>query len=135
MSIPCRIDDSDVLHAVRNQRSNSYRANLNALLGTGADPEFCRKQSRVILILSASRSGSSWLAEICASSPQLASLPGEVDPFLILALGQPDISKGESDELTDWCLTASAAEALSLHFSIFAGNGSGTEEGELPPKS
>jgi hypothetical protein len=134
MSIPCRIEDSDALEAVRAQWNNSYTASRNALSEEGADPEFCKKQSRVVLILSASRSGSSWLAEMCASSTQFASLPGEIDPFLILALGQPDVSNGESDELEAWRLTPSVAEALSLQLSLFVGNGALVEEERLTPK-
>lgn len=134
MSIPCRIEGSDALEAIRAQWSNSYIADRDALFAEGADPEFCKKQSRVVLILSASRSGSSWLAEMCSSSTQFASLPGEIDPFLILALGQPDLSNGESDELAAWRLAPSVAEAMSLHLSLFVGNGASEEEERLTPK-
>lgn len=86
----------------------------------GAD--FCNRQSRVILLLAASRSGGSWLAELCASSARLCSLPGEIDPFLLLALGPPDVVRGQSDALDASHATPLVRARLSRYFAAYAGH-------------
>jgi hypothetical protein len=134
MSISCIAKNDDPLHFVRDSWNDSYSSNRDTLIAEGADPEFCQKQSKVVLILSASRSGSSWLAELCSSSTQFSSLPGEIDPFMILALDHPNVSDGESDELSAGRLTPAVAEALSLQISLFAGNRSLTRKKGLSPK-
>ncbi len=100
--------------------------------GDGAD--FCKQQSRVILLLAASRSGASWLAELCASSARLRSLPGEIDPFLLLALGPPDAARGESDALDGRHATPAVRTLLSRYFRAYAGHQSPGERRPTPQR-
>jgi len=126
-----RVRDLDALDCVRTQWNRLSVALQGSQLQESADPEFCRKQTRLILLLSASRSGASWFAELCASSTRLCSLPGEIDPFLLLTLGPPDLAVGESDRLEAYHATPSVSEALSQYLHQFAGNQSCSQDSRL----
>lgn len=126
------VTNGDLLRDVRAQWDRlSVVSEFAGLDGDGA-ADFCRRQSRVILLLSASRSGGSWLAELCASSACLRSLPGEIDPFLLLALGAPDVARGESDALDASHATASVATRLSRYLAAYAGHQSPAERRLTP---
>jgi hypothetical protein len=83
------------------------------------DPHYCQKVRHLVLIVSASRSGSSWLTEILRGSENLASIPGEVDPLLLLAIPKMRESPAEdhSDNLGPEEVTPGSAEMLSLLLS------------------
>ncbi|HUI13317.1 MAG TPA: sulfotransferase [Xanthobacteraceae bacterium] len=98
----------------------------------GAD--FCKRQSRVILLLAASRSGGSWLAELCAASARVNSLPGEIDPFLLLALGAPDVARGQSDALDASRATAAVRTRMSHYLRAYAGHQWPAGQALTPPR-
>jgi hypothetical protein len=128
------IKNRDVLQDVRAQWDRfSARGEIGGL-DDAADAAFCKKQFRVILLLSASRSGASWLAELCASSPRLCSLPGEIDPFLLLALGAPDAARGESDAMDASHATVAVGERMSRYLRDFTGNQASADGGRLTPR-
>lgn len=127
MTTFARIRNRDALDDVRAQWDRCSGA--GEIAGRDdAEPDFCKRQFSVILLLSASRSGASWLAELCASSARLCSLPGEIDPFLLLALGAPDVARGESDALDARHANASVGRLLSRYLSPYAGNQSPAEQ-------
>jgi hypothetical protein len=124
----------DVLADVRAQWNRFSAAGAIAGLDDDAEADFCKRQFRVILLLSASRSGASWLAELCASSARLSSLPGEIDPFLLLALGAPNPAHGESDALDASHATPSVGARMSRYLRAYAGNQSPAAERRLTPR-
>src|SRR5262249_46390262 len=78
----------------------------------------------LVLIVSASRSGSSWLASVLAGSTGMASLRGELDPLLLVGL-RPEGPTGpthDSDVLGPGDLPAAAARRLSLCLSASSGS-------------
>lgn len=124
----------DAHHVVCRTWARCSAAGGIAGLERSGDPEFCRRQSRVILLLSASRSGASWLTELCAGSASLCSLPGEIDPFLILGLGPPDVSRGESDLLGAQNATPELCRVLSTYLHHFVGNQSRSGRSWMTPQ-
>jgi Sulfotransferase family len=124
------VDEFDAVRAQWNRLSHGCESEDRA--GEGFD--FCRRQFKVILLLSASRSGASWLAELCASSSRLLSLPGEIDPFLLLALGPPDVARGESDRLDATHASPAVGAMLSRYLSHYAGNQARAEDHRLTPR-
>lgn len=132
MTTTARNNHRDILRDVRAQWD---RLSSGGEIADDDDAaEFCKKQFRVILLLSASRSGASWLAEVCASSTRLCSLPGEIDPFLLLALGAPDAARGESDVLDARLATAAVGERMSRYLRNFAGNQVSADGRRLTPQ-
>src|ERR1700733_15058128 len=134
MTTIARVRSRDVLADVRAQWDRFSAAGAIAGLDDDAEADFCKRQFRVILLLSASRSGASWLAELCASSARLSSLPGEIDPFLLLALGAPNPAHGESDALDASHATASVGARMSRYLRAYAGNQSPYAERRLTPR-
>jgi len=135
MTVTAKVQNPDPLDDVRAHWERFSLAGRRAELDDAdAEPDFCKRQFRVILLLSASRSGASWLAELCASSARLCSLPGEIDPFLLLALGAPDAACGESDALDARHATAAVGRRLSRYLRDFAGNQAAAEDHRLTPR-
>ncbi|MBI9075494.1 MAG: sulfotransferase [Desulfatibacillum sp.] len=95
-----------------------------SLFGMATKPAlcYCQDLKHVILIASASRSGSSWLANLLQESTQMLSLPGEFDPLLFLAQKtEPSGQAFSSDRLNRDCLDSYDREQLSLLLSWMSG--------------
>lgn len=122
MTTAARIQNDYLLKGVRTQWDRLAAAAEFAGHDDDGAVDFCKRQSRVILLLAASRSGASWLAELCAASASLRSLPGEIDPFLLLALGPPDVARGQSDALDASHATPTVGARLSRYFAAYAGH-------------
>lgn len=89
-----------------------------------ADPLYCEKLRRLVLIVGSSRSGSSWLADVLQGSYNCCSLPGEVDPLLLLSVPHKhELLRTEpSDALGASDVNAHLSEKMSLLLSWMAGS-------------
>ena len=93
-------------------------------IGHRADDSFCRKTAQLVLVVSSSRSGSSWLSHLLAANRAFRSLPGEFDPFLLMAR-TPDLFRQDSpwsDSLGINEATPDVSKRLSMLLSTMSGH-------------
>jgi hypothetical protein len=97
------------------------RAAMTIPIRFDGSSNYCSKLQSLILIVGASRSGSSWVAQCFGGSQGCVGLRGEIDPVLLLSLASTTSTNDSSDALGDEHATEEVAEVLGRNLAFMAG--------------